>query len=62
MTKNGLDFVDLDLFFKVTAVEKLKIYGWGTSVLSENTVTSFLFLLKNMLWVLIRSIWLRHFK
>ena len=41
VTKNWLDFGDLDLIFKVTAVEKLKIRGWGTSVFSENTVTSF---------------------
>ena len=38
--KNWLDFGGLDLIFKVTAVEKLKIYGRGTSVFSENTVTS----------------------
>ena len=35
------EFGDLDLIFKVTAVEKPKIHGWGTSVFSENTVTSF---------------------
>ena len=35
-----LDFGDHDLIFKVTAVEKPKIHGWGTSVFSENTVTS----------------------
>ena len=38
--KNWLDFGGLDLIFKVTAVEKLKIYGRGTSFFSENTVTS----------------------
>ena len=37
------DFGDLDLIFKVTAVEKLKIHSWGTSVFSENTITSFCF-------------------
>ena len=41
MTKNLLDFGDLDFIFKVTAVEKLKIHGWGTSVFSENTITSY---------------------
>ena len=35
-----LDFDDLDLIFRVTTVEKLKIYGWGKSVFSENTITS----------------------
>ena len=34
------DFGDLDLIFKVTAVEKLKIQGGETSVFSENTVTN----------------------
>ena len=29
ITKNWLDFGDLDLIFKVTAVEKLKIHCWG---------------------------------
>ena len=29
ITKNWSDFGDFDLMFKVTAVEKLKIYGWG---------------------------------
>ena len=42
ITKNWLDFGDLDLIFKVTAVEKLKIHFGGTSVFSENTVTNFL--------------------
>ena len=42
VTKNWFDFGDLDLIFKVTAVKKLKIHGVGTSVFSENTVTSFL--------------------
>ena len=32
--KNLLDSGDLDIIFKVTAVEKLKILGWGTSVTS----------------------------
>ena len=36
-----LEFGDLDLIFKVTTVEKLKIHGLGTSIFSENTVTSF---------------------
>ena len=40
ITKNWLDFGDIDLIFKVTAVEKLRIHGWGTSVFSENTITS----------------------
>ena len=35
-----LDFDDLDLIFKVTAVEKLKIHGLGISVFSENTIAS----------------------
>ena len=34
--KNWLDFGDPDLIFKVIAVEKLKIRGWGTSLFSEN--------------------------
>ena len=38
---NWLDFGDFDLNFKITEVEKLLIHGWGTSVFSENTVTSF---------------------
>ena len=41
ITKNRLGLGDLDLIFKVTAVEKLKIHGQGTSVFSENTVTSY---------------------
>ena len=41
LTKNWMDFGDLDLIFKVTVVEKLKIQGGGTSVFSENIVTSF---------------------
>ena len=41
ITKNWIDFGELDLIFKVTAVEKLKIHGWGTSVFSENTISSF---------------------
>ena len=40
ITKNCLDFGDLDLIFKVTAVEKLNIHSGGTSVFSENTVIS----------------------
>ena len=40
ITKNCLDFGDLDLIFKVTAGEKLKIQDWSTSVFFENTVTS----------------------
>ena len=40
ITKNRFDFGDLDLIFKVTAVEKLKIHGGGTFVFSENTVTN----------------------
>ena len=46
ITKNWSDFGDLDLIFKVTAVEKLKTW-WGTSVFSENTVTSFLCFLES---------------
>ena len=38
--KNRLDFGDLDLIFKVTAEEKLKIRGRETYVFSKNTVTS----------------------
>ena len=34
-------FGDRDVIYDVTAVEKLKIHGWGTSIFSENTVTSF---------------------
>ena len=41
ITKKCLDFGDLDLIFKVTAVEKLKIQGWWTSVFSENTITCY---------------------
>ena len=41
ITKNWLDFSDLDLIFKVTAVEKLKIHGGCTSVFSKNPVTIF---------------------
>ena len=37
ITKKWLDFDDLDLLYKATAVEELKIYGWGTSIFSENT-------------------------
>ena len=44
--KKWLDFSDLDLIFKVTAVQKLKIHGrgdpfslWEASVFSDNTVT-----------------------
>ena len=41
-TKNWLNFGDLDLIFKFSAVEKLKISRWiGTSVFSENTVTRY---------------------
>ena len=36
------DFGHLDLIFKVSAVEKIKVHDWGTSVFSENTVASFL--------------------
>ena len=43
ITKNRLDFGDLDLIFKVTAVEKMIIQGEGTSVFSENTVIVYLF-------------------
>ena len=32
----------MDLIFKVTAIENLKIHGGQTTVFSENTVTSFL--------------------
>ena len=42
ITKNCLDFGDLDLIFKVTAVEKLKIHSWGTSVISENIFCYFI--------------------
>ena len=41
ITKDWLDFDDLDLIFKDTVVEKLKIEGGGTSVSSENTVTCY---------------------
>ena len=52
ITKNWPDFNALDLIFKATEWEKLKIHGWGTSVFSENTVTSFCcFCIKT--WVLI---------
>ena len=34
-------FGDLDLIFKVTVVERLKIRGWGRSVFSEHTVAGF---------------------
>ena len=40
ITINWLNFGDLDLIFKATAVDKLKIHGEGTSVFSENTITS----------------------
>ena len=44
ITKKLIRFWCLYLIFKVTAGEKLKIYSWGTSGFSENTVTSsFLF-------------------
>ena len=36
-----LDYGDLDQIFKVTAVEKGKIHGWGTFVFSENIVSNF---------------------
>ena len=39
ITECWFDLVDLDLIFKVTAVDKLKIHGGGTSVFSENTDT-----------------------
>ena len=29
ITKALLDFGNLDLIFKVTAIQKLKIHGWG---------------------------------
>ena len=38
---NWLDVGDIALIFKVTAVEKLIISNWGTSVFSENTITSY---------------------
>ena len=38
ITNNWLDFSDLDLIFKVTAVKTLKI-RWGISVFSENAVS-----------------------
>ena len=41
ITKKWLDFGDLDLIFKVTALEKLKIPGGKTSIFSEITVASF---------------------
>ena len=48
---NQLDFCDLDLIFKVTASEKQKIHGGGTSVFSENTVTSLFYqLLHDLAW------------
>ena len=50
ITKNWLDFGDPDLIFKVTAVEKLKIHGMGTSVCSENIVSSFSHSLLNIAW------------
>ena len=37
-----LDFGDLDLIFKITALEKLKNHGFATSVFSEKTFTSYL--------------------
>ena len=39
--KNWLDF-DINLIFKVAAVEKLKLHGAGTYVFSEITVTTFM--------------------
>ena len=45
ITQNWLDFGDIDLIFKVTAIEKLKIHGWRTSVFSENMVATVLQLL-----------------
>ena len=57
ITKNWIDFCDLDLIFKVTAVEKLKI-AWGvwgpgvwTSIFSENTVTACVFCCFFSSWV-----------
>ena len=38
ITKNRLDFGDIDFICKVTSVEKLKIYDEGTSVFSQNTI------------------------
>ena len=35
-----LNFGDVDLIFKVTAVEKLKIHGGEITVFSENTIIS----------------------
>ena len=52
--KELIRFCDLDLIFKVTAVEKLKIHSVGTSVFSENIVLIFLFLHENIV-ALIRS-------
>ena len=40
ITKNWLDFGDLDLIFKVMVVEKLKFHGVGASIFSENSVIS----------------------
>ena len=37
IAKNWLDFGGLDLIFKVTAVEKLKIHSWRTSFCSLKT-------------------------
>ena len=39
--KDMIRFGNLHLIFKVTAVEKLKIHCWGTSIFSENMITSF---------------------
>ena len=40
ITNNWSDFGDPDLIFKATAVVKRKVRSWGTSVFSENTITS----------------------
>ena len=41
ITKNWLNLGDLDLIFKVTAVEKLKIHSGGMFAFSVNIVTSY---------------------
>ena len=43
---------DLDLIFKVTAVEKLKTDGGETSVFSENSVTSYYYVLQKFMYLM----------
>ena len=42
ITKNELDYGNLDLISKVTIVEKLKIHVGERLFLSENTITSYI--------------------